>query len=317
MKSCRSVNTSLMKGDDQPVLDDTIPDINMLPPSSPPAQQAVAHEPGHTPLKPYDASPRSTFRPPPSAALEIFNKPPSPSFRLAFRGHTLAEIPMSGSGSSLSSLPSSSSGLSGHLSGEPTPLTAVSTSLQTPSVDIGGQDAGPSRLSNRATTPQMTLPVMRATRGSLVSTDTSPYAIKKVIIKTGVRKGKAKKGVTGASAETEVRSRRCCFSVLCSLPPCPLCVGENLFSQADSMRQIPPQPNNDYCSACKGIGRFLCCDGCPRSFHFMCLEPPLEVDQLPEEDEWFCKQCVAKRIVSESFFRYAVEPSLRQLALHF
>jgi len=31
----------------------------------------------------------------------------------------------------------------------------------------------------------------------------------------------------------------------------------------------------------------------------MCLEPPLEVDQLPEEDEWFCKQCVAKRIVSQ------------------
>jgi hypothetical protein len=192
----------------------------MLPPSSPPPQLIVANEPGHTPLKPYDASPRSIFRPPPSAALEIFNKPPSPSFRLAFRGQTLAEIPMSGSSSSLSSLPSSSSGISAPMSGEPTPLTAVSSSLQTPVVDIVEQDAGPSRLPNRATTPQMTLPIMRATRGSLVSTDTSPYAIKKVVVKTGVRKGKAKKGIAGASAETEVRPRTCCSSVLCFLPLC-------------------------------------------------------------------------------------------------
>jgi len=190
----------------------------MLPPSSPPPQVLTSIEPGHTPLKPYDASPRSIFRPPPSVALEIFNKPPSPSFRLAFRGQTLAEIPISGSSSSLSSLPSSSSGVSAPLSGEPTPLTAVSTSLQTPVVDVVGQDAGPSRLPNRATTPQMTLPVIRATRGSLVSTDTSPYAIKKVVIKTGVRKGKAKKGIAGASAETEVRPRTRCSSVLCSPP---------------------------------------------------------------------------------------------------
>ncbi|ORY35491.1 hypothetical protein BCR39DRAFT_460802 [Naematelia encephala] len=56
-------------------------------------------------------------------------------------------------------------------------------------------------------------------------------------------------------------------------------------------------PNQDFCSACRGIGRFLCCDGCPRSFHFMCLEPPLRIDELPEEETWYCKKCQAERPV--------------------
>ncbi|WVR09522.1 hypothetical protein IAU60_006590 [Kwoniella sp. DSM 27419] len=54
-------------------------------------------------------------------------------------------------------------------------------------------------------------------------------------------------------------------------------------------------PNQDFCSACRGIGRFLCCDGCPRSFHFMCLEPPLRIDELPDEETWYCKKCRAER----------------------
>jgi hypothetical protein len=54
--------------------------------------------------------------------------------------------------------------------------------------------------------------------------------------------------------------------------------------------------NQDFCSVCRGIGSFLCCDGCPRSFHFMCLEPPLRVDELPEEDQWFCRKCKVERV---------------------
>ncbi|KAK8854692.1 hypothetical protein IAR55_003431 [Kwoniella newhampshirensis] len=54
-------------------------------------------------------------------------------------------------------------------------------------------------------------------------------------------------------------------------------------------------PNQDFCSACRGIGRFLCCDGCPRSFHFMCLEPPLRIDELPDEEIWYCKKCRAQK----------------------
>ncbi|WVN86296.1 uncharacterized protein L203_101459 [Cryptococcus depauperatus CBS 7841] len=59
------------------------------------------------------------------------------------------------------------------------------------------------------------------------------------------------------------------------------------------------QPNQDFCSACRGIGRFLCCDGCPRSFHFMCLEPPLRLDELPSEEMWLCKECRAEKAIEE------------------
>ncbi|GAA5931878.1 Rco1p [Sporobolomyces koalae] len=52
--------------------------------------------------------------------------------------------------------------------------------------------------------------------------------------------------------------------------------------------------NNDFCDSCGGKGHFLCCEGgCLRSFHFGCLEPPLEIDEVPEES-WFCKACRAK-----------------------
>ncbi|GAA5868484.1 hypothetical protein JCM8547_006288 [Rhodosporidiobolus lusitaniae] len=52
-------------------------------------------------------------------------------------------------------------------------------------------------------------------------------------------------------------------------------------------------PNNDFCDACGGKGHFLCCEGgCLRSFHFQCLEPPLEIDEVPDES-WYCKSCRA------------------------
>ncbi|KAK9451190.1 uncharacterized protein V1518DRAFT_412793 [Limtongia smithiae] len=56
----------------------------------------------------------------------------------------------------------------------------------------------------------------------------------------------------------------------------------------------PTKFNDDFCSACGGPGRFLCCDGCPRSFHFTCTDPPYDEDNLPE-GAWFCKNCYAKR----------------------
>lgn len=55
------------------------------------------------------------------------------------------------------------------------------------------------------------------------------------------------------------------------------------------------QENEDYCSCCGGIGIFLCCEGCPKSFHFSCCDPPLDSSNLPE-GEWFCRNCLAKRI---------------------
>ena len=93
--------------------------------------------------------------------------------------------------------------------------------------------------------------------------------------------------------------------------------------------------NNDFCEVCGGNGRFLCCDGCPRSFHFFCMNPPLDIDEMPvsnaaglvqpsllrsrggkgkakastrrqtspesvdglsPEEMWFCNVCVAERV---------------------
>lgn len=50
--------------------------------------------------------------------------------------------------------------------------------------------------------------------------------------------------------------------------------------------------NNDFCSSCGGEGLLLCCDGCDRSFHFTCLDPPLEQTNTPDES-WLCYICKA------------------------
>ncbi|KAK0389472.1 hypothetical protein NLU13_3047 [Sarocladium strictum] len=49
--------------------------------------------------------------------------------------------------------------------------------------------------------------------------------------------------------------------------------------------------NDEYCSACGNAGDVLCCDGCPRSFHFECVD--MTQDELP--DEWFCNECLFSR----------------------
>jgi len=51
------------------------------------------------------------------------------------------------------------------------------------------------------------------------------------------------------------------------------------------------QENEDVCAVCNGAGNFLCCERCPRSFHFTCLNPPLE--DTPE-GVWFCNKCQAQ-----------------------
>jgi hypothetical protein len=54
-----------------------------------------------------------------------------------------------------------------------------------------------------------------------------------------------------------------------------------------------PQDNFDTCSAFSGSGTLLCCDGCPRSFHFACCDPPIHPDN-PPAGEWLCVVCEPK-----------------------
>ena len=51
-----------------------------------------------------------------------------------------------------------------------------------------------------------------------------------------------------------------------------------------------PQENYDYCDACGGHGELLCCDGCPNVFHGACLDPPIDTNNLPD-DQWYCPRC--------------------------
>ncbi|RNJ52828.1 hypothetical protein D7B24_002845 [Verticillium nonalfalfae] len=55
--------------------------------------------------------------------------------------------------------------------------------------------------------------------------------------------------------------------------------------------------NDDYCSACGGVGELVCCEHCSRSFHFECVD--LLVDE-PLPDEWFCQRCIGTRFPTRS-----------------
>lgn len=67
--------------------------------------------------------------------------------------------------------------------------------------------------------------------------------------------------------------------------------------------------NADQCSACSGNGKLLCCDGCVRSFHFTCLDPPMD-PLLPPEGEWYCYKCLAKKEPRAKFTAGGVFSSL-------
>lgn len=50
--------------------------------------------------------------------------------------------------------------------------------------------------------------------------------------------------------------------------------------------------NSDICFTCSGNGQLLCCDGCTRSFHFTCVDPP--ITDVPGET-WYCVECKTKQ----------------------
>ncbi|KAI9832674.1 MAG: hypothetical protein M1819_004259 [Sarea resinae] len=69
--------------------------------------------------------------------------------------------------------------------------------------------------------------------------------------------------------------------------------GGNAGSSSLGYDENEESDNDDLCSACGGSGYLLCCDGCDRSFHLTCLDPPLDPKALPES--WFCYICEAKK----------------------
>lgn len=69
--------------------------------------------------------------------------------------------------------------------------------------------------------------------------------------------------------------------------------------------------NDEYCSACGNAGDVVCCDGCPRSFHFECVGM-VQTETLP--DEWFCNECLHRRYPSRmAVYKGAFASALTQL----
>jgi hypothetical protein len=51
--------------------------------------------------------------------------------------------------------------------------------------------------------------------------------------------------------------------------------------------------------SCAGHGGDLvCCDHCPKVFHYQCAEPPIRLETLKPYEEWLCKECAAKHKVN-------------------
>ncbi|KAF1979958.1 hypothetical protein BU23DRAFT_445408 [Bimuria novae-zelandiae CBS 107.79] len=75
----------------------------------------------------------------------------------------------------------------------------------------------------------------------------------------------------------------------------------------DNDPDSPPSESDDLCSACRGAGEFVCCETCPRVFHFLCCDPP-RLDA--PSGEFYCHVCEAKKKSAEDF---AVETPLAPL----
>ncbi|KAJ1818438.1 hypothetical protein LPJ60_004327 [Coemansia sp. RSA 2675] len=48
---------------------------------------------------------------------------------------------------------------------------------------------------------------------------------------------------------------------------------------------------NDTCDTCGQPGQFICCELCPRVFHFLCVEPPMSHEEVSKVDHWYCRAC--------------------------
>ncbi|KAJ5121453.1 uncharacterized protein N7515_009414 [Penicillium bovifimosum] len=75
----------------------------------------------------------------------------------------------------------------------------------------------------------------------------------------------------------------------------------NNWSGPHPARQMPnsiePPDNSDECSKCGDGGDLLCCDTCPNSYHYECLDPPLDPKDPPKGD-WHCPKCSVRNSFS-------------------
>eukprot|EP00027_Filamoeba_sp_ATCC50430_P016479 CAMPEP_0168576934 /NCGR_PEP_ID=MMETSP0413-20121227/20516_1 /TAXON_ID=136452 /ORGANISM="Filamoeba nolandi, Strain NC-AS-23-1" /LENGTH=650 /DNA_ID=CAMNT_0008610651 /DNA_START=53 /DNA_END=2002 /DNA_ORIENTATION=- len=64
-------------------------------------------------------------------------------------------------------------------------------------------------------------------------------------------------------------------------------------SQVNGSRATREVVNHDQCDSCGDGGDLLCCDNCPCSFHFECVNPPINPNDLKLMKDWYCNTCRA------------------------
>ncbi|KAI3643652.1 hypothetical protein MP228_009816 [Amoeboaphelidium protococcarum] len=59
--------------------------------------------------------------------------------------------------------------------------------------------------------------------------------------------------------------------------------------------------NHDYCDFCNQSGELVCCESCPRSFHYQCCQPPMDREDYDKLDHWYCPICLQKKVKPRSY----------------
>ncbi|RJE21753.1 PHD finger domain protein [Aspergillus sclerotialis] len=67
---------------------------------------------------------------------------------------------------------------------------------------------------------------------------------------------------------------------------------------SDAASKTDSDYHDDSCHECGGAGDLILCDDCPRSFHFLCVDPPI-LSKQPPAGEWLCPRCRASRLMSQ------------------
>ncbi|RMZ66004.1 PHD-finger domain-containing [Pyrenophora seminiperda CCB06] len=83
--------------------------------------------------------------------------------------------------------------------------------------------------------------------------------------------------------------------------------GSRQLGPDDNDPNSPQSDSDDFCSACRGAGEFVCCESCPRVFHLLCCDPPRT--QVPD-GAFYCYECTRFAVPDDSAETY---PSLGQL----
>ncbi|OQE44288.1 hypothetical protein PENCOP_c002G08253 [Penicillium coprophilum] len=108
------------------------------------------------------------------------------------------------------------------------------------------------------------------------------------------RRQKAKAKVPEIPQRARSLSVDTTVSSLSSLSNSAYSVRFNDWSGGHEARQMPnsiePPDNSDDCHQCGKGGDLLCCDTCINSYHFECLDPPLD-PKNPPQGEWHCPKC--------------------------